>query len=137
MSIEARRPKVIVADDESHCRVLMKAVLASMNCDVVGEARTGDEAIELYRKYRPNLLLLDVNMPIKTGDEVLEELLAEFPDAFVVVLTSVTDMESIEKCISMGAANYIRKDTPVAEIKMIIKETWKSILDQRKKTVAR
>jgi two-component system chemotaxis response regulator CheY len=126
---------VIVADDEGHCRVLMKAVLASMNCDVVGEARTGDEAIELYRKYRPNLLLLDVNMPVKTGDEVLEELLAEFPDAFVVVLTSVTDMESIEKCISMGAANYIRKDTPVAEIKMIIKETWKSILDQRKKTV--
>ncbi len=134
MSIEARRPKVIVADDEGHCRVLMKAVLASMNCDVVGEARTGDEAIELYRKYRPNLLLLDVNMPIKTGDEVLEELLAEFPDAFVVVLTSVTDMESIEKCISMGAANYIRKDTPVAEIKMIIRETWKSVLDQRKKT---
>jgi two-component system chemotaxis response regulator CheY len=126
---------VIVADDEGHCRVLMKAVLASMNCDVVGEARTGDEAIELYRRYRPNLLLLDVNMPIKTGDEVLEELLAEFPDAFVVVLTSVTDMESIEKCISMGAANYIRKDTPVAEIKMIIKETWKSILDQRKKIV--
>lgn len=126
---------MIVADDEGHCRVLMKAVLASMNCDVVGEARTGDEAIELYRKYRPNLLLLDVNMPVKTGDEVLEQLLAEFPDAFVVVLTSVTDMESIEKCISMGAANYIRKDTPVAEIKMIIKETWKSILDQRKKTV--
>jgi two-component system chemotaxis response regulator CheY len=127
---------VIVADDEGHCRVLMKAVLASMNCDVVAEARTGDEAIELYRKYRPNLLLLDVNMPVKTGDEVLEELLAEFPDAFVVVLTSVTDMESIEKCISMGAANYIRKDTPVAEIKMILKETWKSILGQRKKTVA-
>jgi two-component system chemotaxis response regulator CheY len=126
---------VIVADDEGHCRVLMKAVLASMNCDVVGEARTGDEAIELYRKYRPNLLLLDVNMPVKTGDEVLEELLGEFPDAFVVVLTSVTDMESIEKCISMGAANYIRKDTPVAEIKTIIKETWKSVLDQRKKTV--
>ncbi len=72
---------------------------------------------------------------VKTGDEVLEELLVEFPDAFVVVLTSVTDMESIEKCISMGAANYIRKDTPVAEIKMIIKETWKSVLDQRKKTV--
>jgi len=135
VSNDPRRPKVIVADDEGHCRVLMKAVLASMNCDVVGEARTGDEAIELYRKYRPNLLLLDVNMPVKTGDEVLEELLAEFPDAFVVVLTSVTDMESIEKCISMGAANYIRKDTPVAEIKMIIKETWKSILDQRKKTV--
>lgn len=104
-----------------------------MGCDVVGEARTGDEAIELYKKYNPNMLLLDVNMPIKTGDEVLEELFAEFPDAFVIVLTSVTDMESIEKCLSMGAANYIRKDTPVSEIKMIIKETWKSFMDIRRK----
>lgn len=111
----------------------MKAVLSSMGCDVVAEARTGDEAIELYRKYRPNMLLLDVNMPIKTGDEVLEELFAEAPDAFVIVLTSVTDMESIEKCLSMGAANYIRKDTPVSEIKMIIKDTWKSFQEVRRK----
>jgi two-component system chemotaxis response regulator CheY len=130
---DGRKPRVIVADDEQHCRVLMKAVLSSMGCDVVGEARTGDEAIELYKKYNPNMLLLDVNMPIKTGDEVLEELFAEFPDAFVIVLTSVTDMESIEKCLSMGAANYIRKDTPVSEIKMIIKETWKSFMDIRRK----
>jgi two-component system chemotaxis response regulator CheY len=107
-----------------------------MNCDVVGEARTGDEAIELYRKHRPNLLLLDVNMPIKTGDEVLEELFSTFPEAFVIVLTSVTDMESIEKCLSLGAANYIRKDTPISEIKMIIKDTWKSHLEQPRRAAA-
>jgi two-component system chemotaxis response regulator CheY len=136
VSNDGRRPKVVIADDENHCRVLIKAVLASMNCDVVGEARTGDEAIELYRKHRPNLLLLDVNMPIKTGDEVLEELFSTFPEAFVIVLTSVTDMESIEKCLSLGAANYIRKDTPISEIKMIIKDTWKSHLEQPRRAAA-
>jgi two-component system, chemotaxis family, chemotaxis protein CheY len=135
MSNDGRRPRVVVADDESHCRVLMKAVLGSMKCDVVGEAKTGDEAIESYRRLKPNLLLLDVNMPIKNGDEVLEELFEEFPEAFVIVLTSVTDMESIEKCISMGAANYIRKDTPVSEIKMIIKETWRSFLKRNTKVL--
>jgi two-component system, chemotaxis family, chemotaxis protein CheY len=135
MSNDGRRPRVVVADDENHCRVLMKAVLGSMKCDVVGEARTGDEAIESYRRLKPNLLLLDVNMPIKNGDEVLEELFEEFPDAFVIVLTSVTDMESIDKCISMGAANYIRKDTPISEIKMIIKETWRSFLKRNTKVL--
>ncbi|MCU0571910.1 MAG: response regulator transcription factor [Syntrophobacteraceae bacterium] len=130
MSSDVRRPRVVVADDESHCRVLIKAVLTSMNCEVVGEARTGDEAIELYRKHKPNLMLLDVNMPFKNGDEVLEELFSSFPDAFVIVLTSVTDMESIERCLSLGAANYIRKDTPISELKVIIKETWKSFQDK-------
>lgn len=123
----------MVADDESHCRVLIKALLNSMNCEVVGEARTGDEAIALYKKLKPNLLLLDVNMPYKNGDEVLEELFSNHPDAFVIVLTSVTDMESIEKCLSLGAANYIRKDTPISEIKMIIKDTWKSFQDKPRK----
>lgn len=131
MSGDMRRPRVIVADDEGHCRVLIKAVLTSMNCEVVGEARTGDEAIELYGKHKPNLMLLDVNMPLKNGDEVLEELFSSFPDAFVIVLTSVTDMESIEKCLSLGAANYIRKDTPISEIKVIIKDTWKTFQDRR------
>jgi len=130
VSSDVRRPRVVVADDESHCRMLIKAVLTSMNCEVVGEARTGDEAIELYRKLKPNLMLLDVNMPFKNGDEVLEELFSSFPDAFVIVLTSVTDMESIERCLSLGAANYIRKDTPISEIKVIIKDTWKTFQDK-------
>lgn len=125
---EAKRPKVMIADDESHCRALMKAILTSMKCDVVAEARTGEEALKLYREVHPHLLLLDISMPVITGDEVLEQLLKEFPRAFVIMLTSVTDMGSIEKCISLGAANYIRKDTPIEEIKLIIRETWQTFI---------
>jgi two-component system, chemotaxis family, chemotaxis protein CheY len=126
-----RKPKVVLAEDEPHCRALMKAVLTSMNCDVAGEARTGNEAIELYRKLSPDLMMLDVNMPTKSGDEVLSEVMGEFPGAFVIMLTSVTDQDTIEKCIRLGASNYIRKDTPVAEIKRLIKETWSVRLQSR------
>ena len=121
---EARKPRVLLAEDEPHCRALMKAVLTSMNCEIAGEARTGNEAVELYRKLMPNLMMLDVNMPTKSGDEVLAEVIGEFPEAFIIMLTSVTDQETIEKCIRLGASNYIRKDTPVAEIKRLIKESW-------------
>jgi two-component system chemotaxis response regulator CheY len=107
-----------------------------MNCDVVAEAMTGEAVMALFRQHRPNLLLLDVNMPVKTGDEVLGEILSEFPDAFVIMLTSVTDMESIERCIALGAANYIRKDTPVAEIKTLIKETWADFIRNKKNAAA-
>jgi two-component system, chemotaxis family, chemotaxis protein CheY len=124
MSAEARKPRVMIADDELHTRVFLKAILSGMNCEVVAEAANGAEAVELYRKVRPHLLLLDVSMPYKTGDEVLREIVSEFPMAFVIMLTSVADVETIEKCLEIGASNYIRKDTPVDDIRSIIKETW-------------
>ena len=120
------KPKVLIADDEMHIRLMLKTVLAKMNCEIVGEAANGQEAIDIFDKVKPNLLLLDINMPIKTGDKVLEEIMAKHPDAFVIMLTSVVDMASVEKCISLGAANYIRKDTPIEEMKKIIKETWQT-----------
>lgn len=119
-----QKPKVMIAEDEEHSRVLLKAILNSMNCEVIGEAKNGVEAVELFRQVKPHLLLLDINMPLKTGDEVLEEILSDFPKAFIIILTSVADLASVQQCLALGAANYIRKDTPVAEIKAIIKETW-------------
>jgi two-component system, chemotaxis family, chemotaxis protein CheY len=130
---QMNRPRVLIAEDESHCRVFLKALLASMHCEVVGEAKTGAEVLKLYKELKPHLLLLDINMPLKTGDEVLKEILSEFPNAFVIMLTSVADLESVERCIELGAANYIRKDTPVAEIRTSIKEAWQSFLQERRK----
>ncbi|GAF91156.1 unnamed protein product, partial [marine sediment metagenome] len=52
------------------------------------------------------------------------EIIDEFPDAFIIMLTSTADMETVENCLAYGAANYIRKDTPIEEMKKIIKETW-------------
>ena len=119
-----QKPRILLADDEIHLRMLMKKVMTSMNCEIVGEAKNGMEAVELYKKEKPDLLLLDINMPVKTGEEALKEIVEEFPDAFIIMLTSFADMESVENCLNLGASNYIRKDTPLDEIKKIIKETW-------------
>lgn len=121
---DQKRPRVMVADDELHCRALMKAILVSMKCEVVAETSNGRETVEKYRELKPHLLLLDISMPLMTGEEVLDEVFRVNPKAFVIMLTSVTDMATIEKCLTIGAANYIRKDTPIDEIKVIIKETW-------------
>jgi len=122
--MENRKPRVVLVDDETHIRMLMRTVMSTMGCEVIGEAANGQEAVDVFRKEKPDLLLLDINMPVKTGEEALKEILAEFPDAFVIMLTSLADIESVQNCLNLGATNYIRKDTPLREIKKIIKETW-------------
>ena len=124
----------MIADDESHVRVLLRALLKSMNCEVVAEAANGVEAVELFKQEKPHMLLLDINMPLKTGDQVLQEILAQFPNALVIMLTSVTDLGTVEKCLDRGAANYIRKDTPPSELKSIIKETFQEFIRKRKQS---
>ena len=70
--------------------------------------------------------MMDINMPLKTGEEALREIMAEFPEARVIMLTSVIESATVEKCIALGAAGYIRKDSPVDEIKAIINDTLQS-----------
>jgi DNA-binding NarL/FixJ family response regulator len=127
------KPKVVIGDDEMHLRELFKIMMTSLNTDVAAVARNGQEAVDLYRKIRPHLLLLDINMPGKNGDEALEEIMAEFPHAFVIMLTSVTDLETVKKCLDVGASNYILKDTPISEMKEIIKKTWSARLQAMRK----
>lgn len=121
---EQKKVRVLLADDEAHIRTLMKTVFNSIGCEVVAEAKNGQEAVDLYVQHKPNMALLDINMPFKDGVQALQEIRATDPNAFVIMLTSVSTMETVEQCVLGGAAGYIRKDTPIAEIKKIVKETW-------------
>ena len=117
------KTRVLLADDEPHVRLTMKAVLTKAGMDVVGEAADGDEAVAQHRQHRPDLVLLDINMPFKTGEEALREIIAEFPDACVIMLTSVAEMRSINACLAAGASNYVPKDSSLEEILETIQDT--------------
>jgi len=123
---EKKKTRILVADDELHVRTMLKMTMTSMGAEIAGEALDGNEAVELYRKARPHIMLLDINMPGKTGDEVLMEIKSEFPDAFIIMMTSVAHSETVQKCIDAGAATYILKDTPLSEMKQMIAEAWQN-----------
>ena len=123
-------PKLLLADDESHIRTMMKAVVKTMGYELVGEAANGLEAVDRFRSLRPDITLLDINMPIKTGLEALKEIMTLDPSACVIMLTSLSDRETIEECLALGASNYIRKDTPLAQIKALIAETWEDCQEE-------
>ncbi len=128
-----KRPNVLIVDDEEHIRKLMKVVINSIGYKVVGEANNGEDALNIFKLLKPDILLLDINMPIKTGEEVLEEVIKHFPNTVVIMLTSVSDLESVQNCIKLGSRGYIRKDTPITKIGVIIKNTWQTFLSAKKK----
>jgi two-component system chemotaxis response regulator CheY len=121
-----KKIRVMIADDETHVRKLIKTVLTSMNCDVVGEAANGRDAVEMFKQLKPNILMLDINMPLKSGKEALADILKRYGNAFVIMMTSLSDKETIEDCIKLGASGFIRKDIDLDEIKGIIRKTWQA-----------
>lgn len=116
---------MLLADDEKHVRQLIRAVLSTLSCEVIGEAMNGEEAVVLYKEMQPDVVLLDINMPIKDGLAALREIKSHNGDAVVIMLTSLSDMGTIQAALDLGASQYIRKDTPVAELKQLLVEAWR------------
>ena len=119
--------RVAIADDEAMIRYALKSIIKSLDMDCVGEAMNGQEAVALYAQEKPDIMFLDINMPIKNGDEALKEIRARFPKANVVMLTSVAETETVKKCIQDGAINYILKTNPLDKIKIMIEEIVKTL----------
>jgi len=113
----------VLADDESHLRLFLNTLLSSLGFRVLAAAANGGEAVALYRVHRPDVLFLDINMPRMTGREALQMIRGEFPDAFIIMLTSVTGADEVEASLDAGAANYLRKDLPLPELRQEIVET--------------
>ena len=109
--------RVMVADDEYHARRLFCEIVKNLPGIVVGEVDNGGDVLEQYGRLLPDLLLLDINMPIKTGDDVVNEILQSYPSARIIILTGAADSETIGQCIDSGAIGYIRKDVPPEEMR--------------------
>lgn len=110
------RLKILLVDDEAHIRKYVSLILRQLNTGPLFEAGNGQEALAVYQREQPDLVLLDVNMPIMDGMETLRRLKQINPQCLVVLLTSLTNRKTVEDAAELGAVGYIRKDTPKAEI---------------------
>jgi two-component system, chemotaxis family, chemotaxis protein CheY len=115
--------KAMVVDDDEHVRTFLVVLVRKLVSGTVFEARNGLEAIEVYQQEKPELILLDVNMPLLDGMASLERLKEINPDVVVIMITSLAMRRIVEEAVQGGAAHFIRKDTSKAQMMQIIKET--------------
>ena len=114
---------VLLVDDEAHIRKFVGLILKQLGASKILEAANGEEALAIYAVEHPDLVLLDVNMPVLDGIQTLRKLRELDPDCVVIMLTSLANRQTVVDTVLLGAANYIRKDTPKEEITRALSET--------------
>ena len=108
---------VIIIDADPASRALLNKILKSLDCYVVGESSGGSDAISLYERKKPDIVLLDILLPQKYGLEVLKKIRQEKPHQVVIMLTAESDQETVQSCIAAGATGYILKTDSANEIR--------------------
>lgn len=110
---QATKIRVLVVDDHPIMRVGISAIIeATPDMTTVAQAGSGEEAVELYEKHRPDITLMDLRLPGISGVEAIRTLIARHRDARFVVLTTYEGDEDIHQALEAGARSYIIKGMP-------------------------
>ncbi len=118
--------RVVVADDQEPFRIGIRALLSTIpGVSVCGEARNGREAVDVAMLQMPDVLLMDIRMPVMDGIAATRELHRRAPAIRVLVLTTFDDDELVRAAVSAGAAGYVLKDTPAEDLGDLIAITRK------------
>jgi two-component system, NarL family, response regulator LiaR len=120
------RIRVLIADDHHVVRGGIRALLETeTNIDVIDEAADGVETVLKTRSLNPDVILMDLMMPRKSGIEAIEEIKQEDPDARILVLTSYSDDEKVFAAIKAGALGYLLKETSTKELLQAIQDVYR------------
>jgi two-component system, NarL family, response regulator LiaR len=116
--------RVLVVDDHRHIHEVITRVLIGINdISIVGQAANGAEAVRLCEEISPDLILMDVVMPVMDGRQATERLHEKYPDAKILVLSSFQDHESVHQMLRSGAVGYITKDALTNDLVNVIHTT--------------
>lgn len=99
---------VLIVDDSEFMRNLLREILEE-EFEIAGEAENGVEAVELYEEHSPNLVMMDIVMPIRDGIEATTEIKEANPGSNIIMCTSIGQEEKMKAAIKAGADGYITK----------------------------
>jgi DNA-binding NarL/FixJ family response regulator len=116
--------RILIAEDQTLIREALSTLLAQQNDDfeILPGAADGEQAIQLTRRYRPDVILMDLQMPRVDGVTAIQKILREFPQINIVVLTTFDTNELIFEAVSAGAKAYLLKDSQADEIATTIRD---------------
>lgn len=113
--------KCLIADDSEFARRNMAKIISLVGGEVVGMASNGQEAVELYFSLKPDLLLLDITMPVMDGVDTLRQIMEKDKAARVVIVSSIGHKELIRTALELGAKHLITKPYDLEYASTIIK----------------
>jgi DNA-binding NarL/FixJ family response regulator len=114
--------RILLADDHALVRAGIRSLLEKIpNVQVVGEASTGREALEMVKTRLPNLVLMDIAMAELGGLEALPRITKDFPGVKVIILSAHANEEYVIRALRSGAAGYMLKDAATAELELAIR----------------
>lgn len=100
---------VLIVDDNEMTRTILRSILVAERHEVVADVGTAQLGLAAAMERRPAMICLDIELPDRSGVEVLRDLLVDCPDAAVLMISGRQDIETIKTCMEMGAAGYILK----------------------------
>lgn len=112
--------KVLVSDDSILARKQLKDLLFNLGCKMVVEANNGQVAIDTYISEKPDMVFLDIVMPVKDGIIVTKEIIEFDPDAKIVIVSSVGTQKHLREALEAGAREFIQKPLNLDNLKKII-----------------
>jgi DNA-binding NarL/FixJ family response regulator len=120
------RITVLLAEDHTIVREGLRALLnAQSDIEVVGEAQTGRQAIQLAKRLRPDVVVMDIAMPLLNGLEATRQILKAIPAARVLILSGYSDDEYVRQAVTLGAVGYLLKQTSADSLSSAIREVQK------------
>lgn len=118
----SRSYRVMIIDDEESARKLMRAGIrwGDYNMEVVGEAASGIEAINVIDDYKPDLVFVDISMPFMNGIEFTETVTDRYPDLIIIIMTAFDEFEYARKCVSLPVFEYMLKPMVREEVGKVL-----------------
>ncbi len=101
--------KVLIVDDASFMRTMLKDILVSGGFDLAGEATDGIEAIQKFKELKPDIVTMDIVMPLKSGIDAVREIIALNKDARIIMCSALGQESLVLEAINAGAKDYIIK----------------------------
>lgn len=119
--------RILVVDDAKFMRVKLSTILERENYEIVGKAENGLEAVELYKNTLPDLVTMDITMPVMNGIEAIKEIMAYDKHAKIIVCSAMGQQRVVVEAIELGAKDFIVK--PFNENNVL--ETVTQVLNSR------
>jgi two-component system chemotaxis response regulator CheY len=114
--------RVLIVDDAAFMRKMIRDIFSSDEFEVVGEAGNGLEAVRLFKELNPDLVTMDIVMPLVSGIEATKEILAIRPDAVVIICSALGQEALVMEAIEAGASDFIVKPFKAADVLAVVRK---------------